>query len=73
MAAISQTISNVLGGMSSQPDSVKIPGQVRKATNVYLDPTFGCSKRPGTQFIKNLGTDIPTSACLLYTSDAADE
>lgn len=62
MAAISQTISNVLGGMSSQPDSVKIPGQVRKATNVYLDPTFGCSKRQGTEFIKNLGSDIPSDA-----------
>ena len=62
MAAISQTISNVLGGMSSQPDSVKIPGQVRKANNVYLDPTFGCSKRPGTEFIKNLGSDIPSDA-----------
>lgn len=62
MAAISQTISNVLGGMSAQPDSVKIPGQVRHATNVYLDPTFGCTKRPGTEFIKNLGSDIPADA-----------
>ena len=62
MAAISQTIGNVLGGMSSQPDSVKIPGQVRHATNVYLDPTFGCSKRAGTQYIKNLGSDIPEDA-----------
>lgn len=62
MSAISQTIGNVLGGMSAQPDSVKIPGQVRHATNVMLDPTFGCSKRPGTQFIKNLGTNIPADA-----------
>ena len=62
MAAISQTIGNVLGGMSAQPDSVKIPGQVRHATNVYLDPTFGCTKRPGTEFIKNLGSDIPADA-----------
>lgn len=62
MAAISQTIGNVLGGMSSQPDSVKIPGQVRHATNVLLDPTFGCTKRPGTQFIKSLGTTIPDDA-----------
>ena len=62
MAAISQTISNVLGGMSSQPDSVKIPGQVRKANNVYLDPTFGCSKRPGTEFIQNLGNWCPEDA-----------
>ena len=62
MSAISQTIGNVLGGMSAQPDSVKIPGQVRHATNVYLDPTFGCTKRPGTQFIKNLGSNIPADA-----------
>lgn len=62
MSAISQTIGNVLGGMSAQPDSVKIPGQVRHATNVYLDPTFGCTKRPGTQFIKNLGNNIPADA-----------
>ena len=62
MAAISQTIGNVLGGLSAQPDSVKIPGQVRKAENVLLDPTFGCTKRPGTQFITNLGSDITADA-----------
>jgi hypothetical protein len=62
MSAVSQTIGNVLGGISSQPDSVKYPGQVRHAENVYLDPTFGCSKRQGTEFIKNLGTDIPEDA-----------
>ena len=48
MAAISQTINNVLGGVSQQPDPVKLPGQVREAVNAYLDPTFGCTKRPGT-------------------------
>lgn len=62
MAAISQTIGNVLGGVSQQPDPVKIPGQVREAENVYLDPTFGCSKRPGTQFISKLADDIPENA-----------
>ncbi len=62
MSAISQTISNVLGGVSQQPDPVKIPGQVRQADNVYLDPTFGCSKRPGTQFIGKLAGDVPADA-----------
>lgn len=62
MAAISQTISNVLGGVSQQPDPVKLPGQVRSADNVYLDPTFGCRKRPGTQFISKLADDIPDNA-----------
>jgi hypothetical protein len=62
MAAISQGINNVLGGISQQPDPVKIPGQVRDAVNVYLDPTFGASKRQGTEFIAKLATDIPEDA-----------
>lgn len=62
MAAISQTINNVLGGVSQQPDPVKLPGQVREAVNAYLDPTFGCTKRPGTQFIGLLAADVPAEA-----------
>lgn len=62
MAAISQTINNVLGGVSQQPDPVKLPGQVREAVNAYLDPTFGCTKRPGTQFIGLLADDVPEEA-----------
>lgn len=62
MAAISQTINNVLGGVSQQPDPVKLPGQVKEAVNAYLDPTFGCTKRPGTQFIGLLAGDVPDSA-----------
>lgn len=59
MAAVSQKIPNLLGGVSQQPDPVKLPGQVREAENVYLDPTFGCRKRPGTQYIATLADDMP--------------
>jgi hypothetical protein len=62
MAAISQQIPNLLGGVSQQPDSIKLPGQVREAINAHLDPTFGCSKRPPTKFIAKLGTDVPSYA-----------
>ncbi len=62
MAAISQTINNVLGGVSQQPDPVKLPGQVKEAVNAYLDPTFGCAKRPGTKYIGLLATSIPANA-----------
>ncbi len=62
MAAISQTINNVLGGVSQQPDPVKLPGQVREAVNAYLDPTFGCAKRPGTEYIGLLASSIPATA-----------
>ena len=54
MAAVSQTIPNLLGGVSQQPDPVKLPGQVRELKNAYLDPTFGCKKRPPTTFISKL-------------------
>ena len=59
MSAVSQKISNLLGGVSQQPDPVKLPGQVREAVNVYLDPTFGCKKRPPTVFKGILASDIP--------------
>ena len=59
MAAVSQKIPNLLGGVSQQPDPVKLPGQVREAENIYLDPTFGCRKRPGTELVAQLATDVP--------------
>jgi hypothetical protein len=62
MSAISQVIPNLLGGVSQQPDPLKLPGQVREAKNVLLDPTFGCRKRPPTEFIAKLASDIPKSA-----------
>lgn len=62
MAAVSQKIPNLLGGVSQQPDPVKLPGQVREADNVYLDPTFGCRKRPGTEYVATLGSGIPETA-----------
>ena len=62
MGAVSQNIPNLLGGVSQQPDPVKLPGQVREAVNVYLDPTFGCKKRPPTEFKGVLAADIPDNA-----------
>ncbi len=62
MAAVTQSIPNMLGGVSQQPDPVKLPGQVREAQNVFLDPTFGAKKRPPTEFVKTLSTSVPTDA-----------
>tara|TARA_Y100000385_G_C13101662_1_gene644911 strand:- start:1369 stop:4116 length:2748 start_codon:yes stop_codon:yes gene_type:complete len=62
MPAVSQKVPNLLGGISQQPDPVKLPGQVRVADNVYLDPTFGCRKRPSTKFINKLASDVPADA-----------
>lgn len=62
MAAITQQIPNLMGGVSQQPDPLKLPGQVKEAVNALLDPTFGCKKRPPTRFTGKLATNIPESA-----------
>jgi hypothetical protein len=56
MPAVTQRITNYLGGVSKQSDDRKLPGQVRECYNAYPDPTFGLTKRPGFEHILNLGT-----------------
>lgn len=58
MSAVTQRITNYLGGVSKQSDDRKLPGQVRECYNGYPDPTFGLTKRPGFEHILNLGTGI---------------
>ena len=63
MAAITQRISNYLGGVSRQSDDKILPGQVRECLNGYPDPTFGLLKRPGLELInKELGTGTTYSS-----------
>ena len=54
MTSITQKINSVNGGISQQPDELKVPGQVVKATNVLPDVTHGLQKRPGSKLIKTL-------------------
>jgi hypothetical protein len=42
------------GGVSQQPDSLKMPNQVTELINGYPDLTFGLIKRSGGQFISEL-------------------
>ena len=56
MPAVTQRVDNYLGGVSRQADTKKLPGQVEECLNGYPDPTFGLTKRPGMQWISNLGT-----------------
>ena len=74
MPNVTQTITNYLGGVSRQPDTKKIPGQVIEALNAYPDPTFGLTKRPGFKFITNLGNaNIYDNAKWFYIHRDADE
>tara|TARA_R100000664_G_scaffold33290_1_gene50067 strand:+ start:1924 stop:5013 length:3090 start_codon:yes stop_codon:yes gene_type:complete len=69
MAAVTQTVTNYLGGVSNQPDDKKLPGQVTQAINAYPDPTFGLTKRPGFKFIKELASGIPTGGTAYDNTD----
>ena len=54
MGSITQTIPNYQGGISQQPDELKLPGQVSEAKNVIPDLVDGLTKRPGGRLIKSL-------------------
>ena len=53
MSSITQTIPNYTGGISEQPDQLKVPGQVKSVQNAIPDVVYGLYKRPGA---KRLGT-----------------
>lgn len=54
MTAISQKLPNLIGGVSQQPDTLKLSNQFRSCTNYYPDLTFGLAKRPGIRGIGKL-------------------
>ena len=54
MAQATQTIPTYTGGISQQPDELKMPGQVNVAKNVIPDVTYGLTKRPGGQLLASI-------------------
>ena len=58
MAGITQTIPNYTGGISEQPDQLKVPGQVKDTVNAIPDIVHGLYKRPGS---KRVGTSPLTN------------
>jgi len=54
MSTLSQSIPNLLQGISQQPDSRKRPGQLKDASNAFPDFALGLLKRPGGKFIAQL-------------------
>ena len=58
MAGITQTIPNYVGGISEQPDQLKVPGQVNSIQNGIPDIIYGLYKRPGA---KRIGTSPITN------------
>ena len=54
MSTLSQSIPNLLLGISQQPDSRKRPGQVKDLVNAFPDYALGLLKRPGGKFVTKL-------------------
>jgi hypothetical protein len=54
MAAISQKIFSLIGGVSQQPDTIKSGSQLRVCDNYYPDTATGLTKRPGLRGISKL-------------------
>ena len=74
MTSITQQIPNYVGGISQQPDELKIPGQVRVAKNVIPDVTHGLLKRPGGRLIgNNLGAYTTDSKWFHYYRDENEQ
>lgn len=54
MSLVKNTISNLIGGISEQPDKLMFPNQSKKLVNYLLSPVEGLKDRPPTEFIKRL-------------------
>jgi hypothetical protein len=62
MTAVSQRISNFLGGVSQQADEKLFAGQVKEAINCYPDTTLGMIKRPGGKYLSLLANATPLTS-----------
>ena len=74
MTSITQKIPSYTGGISQQPDELKVPGQLRTAKNVLPDITHGLLKRPGGRLIGgNLGAYTTDSKWFHYYRDENEQ
>ena len=69
MAAISQKISSIIGGVSQQPDTVKFPNQLRVCDNYYPDVATGLIKRPGLQGVNKLTNAVADGTWFMVFRD----
>jgi hypothetical protein len=60
MPAVSQKIDTLIGGVSQQPDSLKLGGTFVTCDNFLPDPAFGLAKRPGFKHISQLNGALST-------------
>ena len=69
MAFISQSIPNLIQGVSQQPDSLRYNTQAQKQDNAYGTPVDGLMKRPHTENVKRLKTGDSSANQFFHTID----
>ena len=57
---ISQTIKNLISGISQQPDLLRLPEQLDQQVNGFSTESSGLQKRPPTLYVNDLGS-APTN------------
>ena len=68
---VEQTLRTMYQGVSRQPDTVRLPGQVEEAENVLFSVVSGgFTKRPGTQFVTDVQLD-PVDPTAIDANDHA--
>lgn len=70
MPLIRQTIPNLVGGVSQQPDAMRLEGQCTEQINAYSDPTSGLRKRNRIDFLRKKDITIADDdICQFITRD----
>lgn len=67
MALISQSIPNLINGVSQQPASLRLSTQAELQENGFSDVVSGLQKRPSTQHIADLGVISNLDKAFIHT------
>lgn len=60
MSRVSQTIKNIISGISQQPQILRLPEQLDEQINGFSTESSGLQKRPPTLYVRNVG-EIPSN------------
>lgn len=73
MATVTQRVPNFLGGVSTQPDELKKPGQLTDIVNGYPDVALGLLKRQGSKYVGTLTGGSNAGKWFSIFRDAAEQ
>ena len=72
MSLISLQIPNLIQGVSQQPPQMRLPSQLEEQINAYPSLTEGLTKRPPTNHISRLATDVNASFIHFINRDSIE-